>query len=681
MAGSNSASGVMPNQAMMVPNPNVTVGPLNTEPQFVAGAGVAPMAGQPTGNAAGAMGAKGGAEVAQPSAGVAPDPATLAGNTGKSVGGIPGFSGVAVPVAGSATLGGVSTTAQPGSGAVTTDPTMNFTGGSATFDETGGAAPSGSNAGGLFNNLLGTVQTTTAGIDTGSSQPAPTPPQTAAEAIAAAQGLPGLSSTALTQSALGAARAADFQPTNVASTDVAGQGYTAVSAAPQTADIERYTATTGQSQGYDAATAAAERAAAEKAASQGYTASEIAGVGPVTAERIAGVAPITAERATAGQIAQTDLSQYTNPFEAQVVQQSLSDLERARQMQQNVQGAQAQAAGAFGGSRQAIAEAETNRAFAEQAARTAAGLRQAGFTQAQRAAQADIASRMQADLANQRAALQAGTTTAQLGQQAQMANQRAGLQAATTTAQLGQQAQLANQAALNQASQFGAQAANRAALQNAQLATQAAMQNAQLGTQAALANQRAQNQAAQFGAQAANEMAARNMAAQNAAAQFGAQAANQMANANAARAQQASLANAAAANQAAQFGAQAGNTAALANQSAALQASLANQSAAQNAANTRLAASGQLGDISSQAFDTAGAINQQVAAQGAIEQAAQQALLDLANQQQQGFIDSPQQALQTQLGAFAGSQTGAQTQTQSRQPGLFDYLTLGASIL
>ena len=79
-------------------------------------------------------------------------------------------------------------------------------------------------------------------------------------------------------------------------------------------------------------------------------------------------------------------------------------------------------------------------------------------------------------------------------------------------------------------------------------------------------------------------------------------------------------------------------------------------------------------------FDTFGAINQQVAAQGAIEQAAQQALLDPANNSNRAF-DSPQQALQTQLGAFAGSQTGAQTQTQSRQPGLFDYLTLGASIL
>ena len=351
MSGSNSASGVMPNQAAMVPN----LGPLNTEPQFISGAGVAPisgagaapMTGQPTGNAAGAMGAKGGADVAQTNAGVAPDPATLAGNVGKTIGGIPGFSGVAVPVAGSATLGGVATTVQPGGGAVTTDPVTVFPGGSATFDETGGAAPPGGNPGGLFNNLLGTVQATTAGTDTGSSQPAP--PRTAAEAIAAAEGLPGLSSAALNQSALGAATAAGFQPTNVTSTNVTSQGYTPVSAANQTTGIERYTATTGQAQGYDATTAAAERAEAERAASQGYTASEIAGVGPVTAERIAGVSPITAERATAGQIAQTDLSQYTNPFEAQVVQQSLSDLERARQMQQNVQGAQAQAAGAFGG--------------------------------------------------------------------------------------------------------------------------------------------------------------------------------------------------------------------------------------------------------------------------------------------------------------------------------------------
>ena len=80
---------------------------------------------------------------------------------------------------------------------------------------------------------------------------------------------------------------------------------------------------------------------------------------------------------------QAGLQQYTNPYESQVVQQSLGDLERSRLMAQNVGGAQAGAANAFGGSRHGIAEAETNRAFADQAARTASGLRQTGYQNAQ----------------------------------------------------------------------------------------------------------------------------------------------------------------------------------------------------------------------------------------------------------------------------------------------------------
>ena len=66
----------------------------------------------------------------------------------------------------------------------------------------------------------------------------------------------------------------------------------------------------------------------------------------------------------AGQIASTDLGQYTNPFESQVVQNTLGDIERQRQMSLNQTGAKATAAGAFGGSRQGVMEAETNRAFA-----------------------------------------------------------------------------------------------------------------------------------------------------------------------------------------------------------------------------------------------------------------------------------------------------------------------------
>ena len=72
-----------------------------------------------------------------------------------------------------------------------------------------------------------------------------------------------------------------------------------------------------------------------------------------------------------GAPSQANLQQYTNPYENQVVQQSLGDLERSRLMAQNVGGAQAGSANAFGGSRHGIAEAETNRAYADQAARTA----------------------------------------------------------------------------------------------------------------------------------------------------------------------------------------------------------------------------------------------------------------------------------------------------------------------
>jgi len=103
-----------------------------------------------------------------------------------------------------------------------------------------------------------------------------------------------------------------------------------------------------------------------------------------------------------GAPSQANLEQYTNPYENQVVQQSLSDLERSRLMAQNTGGAQAGAANAFGGARHGIAESETNRAFADQAARTASGLRQTGYQNAQ-----DMA--RQASIANQNAGLSGST--------------------------------------------------------------------------------------------------------------------------------------------------------------------------------------------------------------------------------------------------------------------------------
>jgi len=103
-------------------------------------------------------------------------------------------------------------------------------------------------------------------------------------------------------------------------------------------------------------------------------------------------------------IAGTDLSAYTNPYESQVVNQSLQDLERARQMQANQLGAQATGAGAFGGSRQAIMESELGRNYLDQAARTASGLRQAGFQNAQQLAGQDIGYGLQGSQNRQQAA-------------------------------------------------------------------------------------------------------------------------------------------------------------------------------------------------------------------------------------------------------------------------------------
>lgn len=155
------------------------------------------------------------------------------------------------------------------------------------------------------------------------------------------------------------------------------------------------------------------------------------------------------------------ISAYQNPYETAVVETALKDIERSRQMAQ-VQGATAAArAGAFGGSRQGVAEAETNRAALDQAARTAAQLRSAGFETAGRLAAQDVgyglqgqASRLAAsgqlgqlglqgsaaELA--RAGALGGFETAQAAAAAQRAQQLAGMEQAGAAARLAQANQL-----------------------------------------------------------------------------------------------------------------------------------------------------------------------------------------------------------------------------------------------
>jgi hypothetical protein len=121
---------------------------------------------------------------------------------------------------------------------------------------------------------------------------------------------------------------------------------------------------------------------------------------------------------------------YMNPYTQQVIDLAGQDIERQRQMAQNQLGSQAQAAGAFGGSRQGVAEAMTNSEFARQMAETSAGLRQQGFNTALGASQQDVANQMQAAFANQDAFGRSQEFGQGLTLDAQRANQQAAQQAA-----------------------------------------------------------------------------------------------------------------------------------------------------------------------------------------------------------------------------------------------------------
>ena len=111
------------------------------------------------------------------------------------------------------------------------------------------------------------------------------------------------------------------------------------------------------------------------------------------------------------------------------------------------------------------------------------------------------------------------------------------------------------------------------------------------------------------------------------------------------------------------------------NYSQALQAAMSDRQA-------RLGAASQMGQLGQQAFGTSQAIQQQQAQQGLLQQGIQQALIDAARQQYAGYTGAPAQSLQAPLSALGiAQQGGASTTTNSMQPGLFNYLQLGAGIL
>ena len=149
------------------------------------------------------------------------------------------------------------------------------------------------------------------------------------------------------------------------------------------------------------------------------------------APTISGVSPISAQDVQAGQLAQTGLSPYMNPYTEEVIRANEADILRGAQMGLNTLGAQAQAARAYGGSRQGVAEGVLAGEYGRMAGDIAAQQRQAGYTQALDAAMRDRAAR--AGYAQQLAGLgqqafQTGQTIQQ--QQAQQGLLQQGLQQA-----------------------------------------------------------------------------------------------------------------------------------------------------------------------------------------------------------------------------------------------------------
>ena len=174
---------------------------------------------------------------------------------------------------------------------------------------------------------------------------------------------------------------------------------------------------------------------------------------------------------TTGAYNPASANSYMNQYEDAAVQQALADIRRAGDIQQQSAAAQAVGAGAFGGSRQAIAANELDRSILEQQGRTAAGMRQQGFESASQRAQ-------QAYEAQQARSMQAAQLTGAIGAQ----GAQSGISAANAAGQLGLS---------------GEQLAGQLGMTGAQLQGQLAGQAAQMGVSVEqLAGQLTQQQAA-----------------------------------------------------------------------------------------------------------------------------------------------------------------------------------------
>jgi len=386
---------------------------------------------------------------------------------------------------------------------------------------------------------------------------------------------------------------------------------------------------------------------------------------------------------TGQEFSPTAIASYMNPYEQQVVEQAMQDIRREGDIREQGLRAQAASVGAFGGSRQAVAESELARNLLEQQARTSGQLRMSGYQQASQQAQQAFEQAKQRQQAQAQLASQIGRSGADVGLQAAIAGSEQSLKAAG----LGQQ---------------GAVAAGQQGLMASELAGRMAQAGAQTGLEATGLGQQGAVAAGQQGL-AASELAGR-MA--QAGAQTGLQATGLGQQATLAAGQQ-GLTASELAGRMAQAGAQTGlQTAGLGQQSAAqlgqlgLQYGQLGQSDVQQLANIAQAraqmgqglgslaqAGGQLGtQLSNMGLQQAGLgqLQQQLnlgdvralEAMGARDQALQQAILDATRQSNMQLYQMPYQQYSFLSDIYKGTPSSQQvTQiSQTQDPSTFQQI-------
>jgi len=124
---------------------------------------------------------------------------------------------------------------------------------------------------------------------------------------------------------------------------------------------------------------------------------------------------VAGQTVNTGLLSNTDLSPYMNPYTNDVINATIAQQERAREMAQTGDAQSASAAGAFGGSRSGVLGALTNQYYDQNTGQLVAGLNSANFSQAQQAALQDIANQNQTGEFNSNTALQASGANAANG--------------------------------------------------------------------------------------------------------------------------------------------------------------------------------------------------------------------------------------------------------------------------